>query len=64
MAYSEEMLFAELAKRDVRKKEEAEKVKAQQQKEKLNERNAILAMQKEMKERRAEGEKMLNQKEK
>ena len=30
----------------------------------MNERNAILAMQKEMKERRAEGEKMLNMKEK
>lgn len=46
------MLFAELNKRDIKKKEETERMKAQLAKEKLNERNAILAIQKEMKERK------------
>lgn len=52
--YSEEMLFAELNKRDIKKKEEAEKMKQQIHKEKVNERNAILAIQKEMKQRKVE----------
>jgi hypothetical protein len=42
------MLFAELNKRDQRKKEEQERVKRQQQQEKVEERNAILAIQKEV----------------
>ena len=36
------MLFAELNKRDIKKKEEVERMKAQIQKEKVHERNAIL----------------------
>ncbi len=42
----EEILFAELNKRDVKKKEEAEKIKRLQQQDKVEERNAILAIQK------------------
>lgn len=62
--YLEEILFAELNRRDIKKKEEAERIKQQQRKEKVNERNAILAIQKEMKQRRAEEEKMMTAKEK
>lgn len=40
------MLFAELNKRDQKKKEEIERLKQQQQREKVEERNAILAIQK------------------
>ena len=43
------MLFAELNKRDIKKKEEAQRMKVQLQKEKVNERNTILGIQKEMK---------------
>lgn len=46
------MLFAELNKRDLKKKEEVERLKQQQQKEKVEERNAILAVQKELKKRK------------
>lgn len=46
------MLFAELNKRDLKKKEEIERLKQQQQKEKVEERNAILAVQKELKKRK------------
>jgi hypothetical protein len=38
-----------LNRRDIKKKEEAERIKAQAEKEKVQERNAILAIQKEMK---------------
>lgn len=48
------MLFAELNRRDIRKKEEIERVKKQQQVEKVEERNAILAIQKDMKKRKEE----------
>jgi len=46
------MLFAELNKRDIRKKEEQEKIKKQQHQEKVDERNAVLAIQKELKKRK------------
>lgn len=39
-------------------------MKEQQRKEKLSERNAILAIQKEMKQKKAEDEKMMTMKEK
>lgn len=50
--YEEEMLFAELNRRDQKKKEEMERMKQHQQKEKVEERNAILAIQKELKKRK------------
>jgi hypothetical protein len=46
------MLFAELNKRDIRKKEEQERLKRQQQQEKVDERNAVLAIQKELRKRK------------
>jgi hypothetical protein len=46
------MLFAELNKRDIRKKEEQERIKKQQHQEKVDERNAVLAIQKELKKRK------------
>jgi len=46
------MLFSELNKRDIRKKEDQERVKRQQQQEKVDERNAVLAIQKELKKRK------------
>jgi len=46
------MLFSELNKRDIRKKEEQDRVKRQQQQEKVDERNAVLAIQKELKKRK------------
>lgn len=46
------MLFAELNRRDQKKKEEMERMKQHQQKEKVEERNAILAIQKELKKRK------------
>ena len=58
------MLFAELNRRDIKKKEEAERLKVQIQQEKVAERNAILAIQKEMKQRKADDEKMATMREK
>jgi len=46
------MLFAELNKRDILKKEEQERIKKQQQQGKVDERNAVLAIQKELKKRK------------
>ena len=52
-SFLEELLFAELNRRDQRKKEEIEKVKVAQQKEKVEERNAILAIQKELRNKKS-----------
>ena len=52
--YEEEMLFAELNRRDQKKKEEIERIKIAQQREKVEERNAILAVQKELRQRRVD----------
>ena len=53
-------MFAELSKRDARKKEEAERIKRQQHQEKVDERNAILAIQKELKKRKEDDEKVMD----
>ena len=52
-SFLEELLFAELNRRDQRKKDEIEKVKVAQQKEKVEERNAILAIQKELRNKKS-----------
>lgn len=44
--YEEEMLFAELGRRELKKKEQQEREKVREQQEKVHERNAILAIQK------------------
>jgi hypothetical protein len=55
--YEEEMLFAELGRRELKKREQQEKEKAKEQQEKVQERNAILAIQKEMKDQKVKKEK-------
>ena len=59
----DEILFAELNKRETKKKEEAEKKKQQKHREKVKERNAILAVQKEMKENKENEERVLTARE-
>ena len=49
-----------MSKRDARKKEEAERIKRQQHQEKVDERNAILAIQKDIKKRKEDEEKSIN----
>ncbi len=58
------MLFAELNKRDIRKKEEQEKIKKQQHQEKVDERNAVLAIQKELKKRKEDDQRVMSVQEK
>ena len=58
------MLFAELNKRDIRKKEEQEKIKKQQHQEKVDERNAVLAIQKELKKRTEDDQRVMSVQEK
>lgn len=55
--YEEEILFAELGRRELLKKEEKEREKIREQQEKVQERNAILAIQKEMKDQKNKKEK-------
>lgn len=58
------MLFAELNKRDLLRKEEQEKMKRQQQQGKVEERNAVLAIQKELKKRKEDEERVMSAQEK
>jgi hypothetical protein len=57
------MLFAELNKRDIKKKEEAERIKRQQYQDKVDERNAILAVQKDLRKRKDDEEKYMTEQE-
>ena len=59
----EEMLFAELNKRDVKKKEEQERIKKQLQQEKVDERNAVLVIQQELKKRKEDEQKYMSDRE-
>ena len=54
----EQMLFAELNKRDLRKKEEMERIK------KADQRNAVLAIKKQLKKRLEDEEKIMSAHEK
>ena len=62
--YEEEMLFAELNRRQLRKKEEVERHKEREAREKVEERNAILGLQREMKQEKAKKNRELNEREK
>ena len=53
----EEMLFAELNRREIKKREEVEKQKTREAREKAEERNAILGLQREMKLEKAKKDK-------
>ena len=64
MLYVEEVLFAELNRRDMIKREEQERQKLQQQKQKVEERNAVLAIQKEWKKKKEDEEKVISAEEK
>ena len=51
------MLFAELNRREIRKREEVEKQKQKEARDKVEERNAILGLQREMKQERTKKDK-------
>lgn len=57
-------MFAELNRRDMIKREEQERLKGHQQKQKVEERNAILAIQKEWKKKKEDDQKVMSVEEK